>query len=285
MKKSNKMTFALFFILITAVILFMVFWKTPAAGYEKENDTADTTASYAASDLTDENTCKPAETDNKAESSTNKETTSKKTTSAANSTSDAVNKTESAGNSLFIGDSRTVGLMEYSQMKDTDFFSNVGMSVYNIHNKPVSVPEVGKVSLSELLKNKKYSKIYVMLGINEIGYPFNNTVSEYNKLLQFIRKQQPDAKIFVEANLHVTKSRSDCDDIINNKAINRLNAALSELADENSMYYIDANTIFDDKDGNLSADKSEDNAHLYAKYYKEWGDWIAQQTALLLKED
>ncbi len=49
------------------------------------------------------------------------------------------------GDALFIGDSRTVGLMEYAQIANADFFANTGMSVFNIHKKPVSVPNVGKV--------------------------------------------------------------------------------------------------------------------------------------------
>ena len=43
--------------------------------------------------------------------------------------------------------------------------------------------------------------------------------------------------------------------------------------------------IFDDENGNLSADKSEDNTHLYAKYYEVWGKWIVSQSASLTKEE
>ena len=47
----------------------------------------------------------------------------------------------------------------------------------------------------------------------------------------------------------------------------------------------DANILFDDEAGGLSADKSEDSTHLYAKYYKEWGEWIVKQTASLIGEE
>ena len=30
--------------------------------------------------------------------------------------------------------------------------------------------------------------------------------------------------------------------------------------------------------------KTSDNAHLYAKYYTEWGEWICKETAKVLKE-
>ena len=185
---------------------------------------------------------------------------------------------------LFIGDSRTVGLMEYSGMDGADYFCTVGMSVYNIHKKPVSVPNVGKVTLTELLNGKKYGKIYVMLGVNEVGYKFSSTAEKYSELVEFIKDKQPNAVVFIQANLHVSKSRSDSDKVVNNIAINGLNTELSKLADGKSIFYLDANILFDDEAGGLSADKSEDGTHLYAKYYREWGEWIIRQTSSLIGE-
>lgn len=185
------------------------------------------------------------------------------------------------GDSLFIGDSRTVGLYEYAEMQDTDFFANVGMTVYNIRKKAISVPGVGKVTLDELLEGKKYSKAYLMLGINEIGYNTEKTVKKYRELIDFIREKQPDTKIFIQANLHVDEERSSKDAVINNPAINSFNNAISEIADSTNIFYLDANVLFDDKNGNLSADKTEDGTHPYAKYYSEWGRWLEAQTLAL----
>ena len=46
------------------------------------------------------------------------------------------------GKNLFIGDSRTVGLMEYGKIKNAEFFADTGMSVYNIYKKRITVPKV-----------------------------------------------------------------------------------------------------------------------------------------------
>ena len=94
---------------------------------------------------------------------------------------------------LFIGDSRTVGLCEYGEIPGADFFADVGMNVFNIYKKTVSVPTVGKVTLTQLLTNKKYGKIYIMLGINEIGYPFDSLIAKYKELLDFVSEKQPGA--------------------------------------------------------------------------------------------
>ncbi len=184
---------------------------------------------------------------------------------------------------LFIGDSRTMGLMEYSGL-ESDFFASVGMSVYNIDDDSISVPNIGKVTLDELLSNKSYGKIYLMIGINELGYDIDQTAELYGELVDSIRQKQPDAKLFIQANLHVTKAKSDDHAYIKNTNINKLNDKIAKFADGKSVLYLDVNPVYDDADGALAENYTSDGVHLFAKYYIEWGDWIARQSAIVLKE-
>lgn len=201
------------------------------------------------------------------------------------------NKTESKKNSkhekqtvgkeyfddaLFIGDSRTVGISEYGDLNNAIFFANTGMSVYNVFEKNVSVPQVGKLKLERLLTYKKFGKIYIMLGINELGYNQEKTLKKYKDLLKFIQEKQSNAIIYIEANLHVTAERSNKDKTINNININKINNEISQLADNEKIFFIDVNEKFDDENGNLSSNYTQDNVHIYAKYYKEWSDWLSQ---------
>lgn len=275
MKKSNLVTLLTLGFLTIAIILFMFFWKTPSTNSGGETDDSSVTQNDII--LTPKDT--PEDT-----SSTEADSSSKINIPTTEKIIMQPKGNISMNDALFIGDSRTVGLMEYAGIDDADYFCTVGMSVYNIHKKPVSVPKVGKVTLTELLDSKKYGKIYIMLGINELGYKSSITVEKYSELIEFVKGKQSDAVIFIQANLHVTKSRSDSDKVINNTAINGLNAELAKLADGKSKFYLDANTLFDDKTGGLSSDKSEDSTHLYAKYYSEWGKWIIQQTTSLIGE-
>ena len=201
------------------------------------------------------------------------------------------NKTESKKNSkhekqtvgkeyfddaLFIGDSRTVGISEYGDLNNAIFFANTGMSVYNVFEKNVSVPQVGKLKLEQLLTYKKFGKIYIMLGINELGYNQEKTLKKYKDLLKFIQEKQSNAIIYIEANLHVTAERSNKDKTINNININKINNEISQLADNEKIFFIYVNEKFDDENGNLSSNYTQDNVHIYAKYYKEWSDWLSQ---------
>ena len=177
---------------------------------------------------------------------------------------------------LFIGDSRTVGISEYGDLNNATIFANTGMSVYNVFEKNVSVPQVGKLKLEQLLTYKKFGKIYIMLGINELGYNQEKTLKKYKDLLKFVQEKQSNAIIYIEANLHVAAERSNKDKTINNININKINNEISKLADNEKIFFIDVNEKFDDENGNLSSNYTQDNVHIYAKYYKEWSDWLSQ---------
>ncbi len=190
----------------------------------------------------------------------------------------------SMDDALFIGDSRVTGLMEYSGL-NADFFTCEGMSVYNIHDKPLSVPNVGKMTLTELLSNKSYGKIYLMLGINELGYNLDRTINTYSELVNTVRQMQPNATLFIMANLHVTEAMSSSHDYIHNSTIDVFNQRLFQLTDGKTIFYLDVNPEFDDGHGNLAPEYTSDGAHPYAKHYIHWGEWIAMQSAVVIKEE
>lgn len=178
---------------------------------------------------------------------------------------------------LFIGDSRTVGIAEYGYLENADFFADVSMSVYKVWNRKISMDGGAKKSLETVLNENTYGKVYVMLGINELGYDFDQTVKRYEELLIAIHEAQPEAVIYICANLHVTEEQSMADEYFNNVNINRFNEAIAKLADEEVYFYIDINPMFDDAKGNLGEEFSSDEAHVMGIYYEDWCDWLMMQ--------
>ena len=202
-------------------------------------------------------------------------------------TSSSDSKTESGSipegffeDSLFIGDSRTVGLRDYGGLSGADFFASTGMSVYKINKDKIKVNGLGEVTLDELLKSRKYGKIYLMLGINELGYKQSQTIKKYSELVDRIKALQPQAKIILQANLHITQKRSAGDKIYNNANINAFNNEVAKLADNKTVYYIDVNLVFDDASGGLDPKYTSDNTHILGKYYRVWGSWICENSQL-----
>ena len=182
-------------------------------------------------------------------------------------------------NALFIGDSRTVGIAEYSGITEADFFAFTGMSVYSALKKESSVGSWKKGTLlADALQSQQYDRVYLMLGVNELGYNFQKTVERYGELVQQIRDLQPDAYLILEASLHVTKKRSDTDSTFNNSNIDRMNQAQAAYADGEHIFFIDVNPAFDDETGALNQDYTFDNTHPYGKYYSKWADWLRENT-------
>ncbi len=181
---------------------------------------------------------------------------------------------------LFIGDSRTVGLYEYGKIEGATFFASTGLSVYKISSDKVEVPGVGTVTLAELLSQRQYKGIYLMTGVNELGYDQETTARKYGELLDTVKSLQPDAVIYASANLHVSKAKSDSDDIYNNKNIDAFNTAISEFADNETVFFIDVNELFDDGEGNLAAEYTYDDSHPLGKYYRDWAAWLAEKVII-----
>ena len=186
---------------------------------------------------------------------------------------------------LMIGDSRTLGLAEQAELPDTHFFASVGLRIRDASTVSVSVPQVGKLGLSELLRQQNYGKICVMLGINELEYPLSDTAAELEALTALLRQLQPDADLILLGNLHVTQERSSRDPICNNPAIDRLNHMIRETAREENLGYLDPNSWSDDAFGALDPEKCSDNAHLTAASCREWGRWLQVRLAYIRKED
>ena len=77
---------------------------------------------------------------------------------------------------LFIGDSRTDGFRDYSSLKDVaSFWAKESLSVYNVLDKSLPLYTHGtwedSQTLQQVLETHPYGKIYVSMGINEIGMP------------------------------------------------------------------------------------------------------------------
>ena len=74
---------------------------------------------------------------------------------------------------VYLGDSRTEGLQLFSGLKHGDFYWARGMTVFKADSEDYRVFEVDgqKYNLLEVLTLKQYESVYIMLGVNELGYP------------------------------------------------------------------------------------------------------------------
>lgn len=184
---------------------------------------------------------------------------------------------------LIIGDSRTVGLYYWGGLKEnTNFFCKESMSIYNVTKKNLEYHamngEEGETDLVTLLSTHNYGKVYICLGINELGSYVWDYYNAYRDVLTQIRTLQPNALIFIEGNMHIGGTMSSTDPIFNNTNLVQRNVAISSLANGRDIFYIDMNPVLVDGDGNLIAEYSNDQIHVKAEYYHLWSDFLRQNT-------
>lgn len=171
---------------------------------------------------------------------------------------------------VFIGDSRMQGVYEYAGMEEADFLSKVSMTIYNMMDTKVTTNGHNE-TIREALTERQYGKIYIMVGINEMGTADTEYfIRHYQAVLEEIRTLQPDAIIVIQAIMHVTGEKDREDPIFNNTNINERNEALKELANGQDIFYLDVNEVYDDENGNLRRDMSADDVHLLGNCYGLW---------------
>ena len=107
---------------------------------------------------------------------------------------------------LFIGDSHTDGFKDYAGLSTADDLCHNGLTVWSAVEK-AEFP--GRQTLAQALRGKHYGKIYLMLGINELGAgTAESWAAQYKVLLDEVRELQPDAIIFLQAIIHTTQEKS-----------------------------------------------------------------------------
>ena len=175
---------------------------------------------------------------------------------------------------LFIGDSRTVGLYDYTDLSEhADFLCETSLTIYKVMDENFK----GKGTVEEVLAAKHYGKIYIMIGINELGRGTTEDFMEkYTEVVDTLHELAPEAKIIIEANMRVSGQKSNSDAIFNNSNINARNNAIATLADNETFFYIDMNEAVCDENGDLNAEYTHDQIHLLGKYNELWKQFLME---------
>lgn len=178
---------------------------------------------------------------------------------------------------VFIGDSRIVGMNDYSGLTNATFFAKTGLTVYNLlDDEFVKDPDTGKnVSVSYMMQHHRYGKIYLMVGINELGTGGTDRFRDsYKEVLKKFRKWQPDALIYVQSIMGVSPKKDKTDPVFNNTNIRDKNYAISKLTDGIHIFYLNIQEIYEDENHNLAQELTFDDVHLYAQHYDKWVKYL-----------
>ncbi len=176
---------------------------------------------------------------------------------------------------VFIGDSRTQGLLMYTSLDPNYDFSAQGATTLSVRTKPyITLQDDEGERTAYTLKDAltavegNYKSIYISLGINELGWNKETFVESFRSLINTIR-EITDAPIYIQLILPVTTAYAENSKygVTNDKQI-EFNQSLIQLAAEMSVFYLDPTPHFTLEDGSLDPSFTFDGAHLTPRAYE-----------------
>lgn len=187
---------------------------------------------------------------------------------------------------VFIGDSRTEGFRMFSGVQGASFLTSTGITVFEVmEGKKVIRAGDEKVSILTALSWESYGKVYISLGINELGYYDPEGFAEtYGSFIDAIREAQPEAVIYVQSiipvNTALCKSHQQAY-YVTNENITLYNEALRTLCADKEVWFLDVSeTYVDPETGEPPADLCADGVHFKKEGYALWLSYLTEHTGM-----
>lgn len=190
-------------------------------------------------------------------------------------------------NACFIGHSFVMGMEMFFALPKADFYgvnsiSASGILKYEGFPVPEGVSTEWKGTISNVLQARNYDKVYIMLGLNDLGaeaFHLSNYYTNMSKIVSIVQDANPNAKIYLIASTPVTKELSARSTEVKRDLIVQFNEKLKQISKEKQVVYLDAFTLFCDSDGNLPVDlSSKDGFHLISSQYEVLKNFLKTHT-------
>lgn len=230
------------------------------------------------SGVTDVSGITPAPTDPEPVASEDEHTDASPDAAGTGSTPAVNYDPEHYRSALFIGDSRMEGFQLYAGPHEATYYAAQGLNVNTIYEKQiVGNGKNDKITAIDALQKARFNTIYIMLGTNELGWAYSNVfIERYGALIDDLKASQPDATIYVESILPVTKKESDDSDIYNMDNIREFNELIVQMTQDKQVRYLNVAECVTDEEGYLFADASTDGIHLNKEYCEKWFAYIEE---------
>lgn len=182
----------------------------------------------------------------------------------------------------FIGDSRTDGFLIYSGIGCGENLNSNGLSIFKLGTKKALTIDGQQYTLLEALALKEYGKVYLSLGVNELGYyDDEGFYKAYCDAIDAIRACQPNAVIYIQGLIPLNEDKiaeSGGASYLTNEHLLVYNDLMKKAAEEKQVVFLDLNPEFSGPDGQLPADASKDGVHLRSDYCKAWLEYLKTHT-------
>ena len=187
-------------------------------------------------------------------------------------------------NAVFLGDSRTEGLQLFGGQKHGTYYWARGMSVFRADSEEYRSFEVDGETLTLVgtLSKHQYDKVYLMIGVNELGSRAEAYEAGLETLIDKILAAQPDAVVYLQilppVNDAMCRADGTMKDYINNANVQAFNEAIVRVAAEKKVALLNTAEIYTGEDGQLPRELAADGCHFAYNAYTQWADYLRTHT-------
>ena len=168
----------------------------------------------------------------------------------------------------FIGDSRTQGLFNTSQIITADFLCSVGQNISDVRTDEKTLNH---------LKTKKYRNIYIEFGINEMGWSDLDKFERcYEEFVNIVKQYQPKAHIYIQGVIPVTKTKSDKNQTYAPHRVQAFDERIKSVAKKTNVTFLDVAIGICGDSRILPENVAPDGVHMGKYHNDKWLDYIIE---------
>ncbi|MBR5133972.1 MAG: hypothetical protein IKV35_00060, partial [Clostridia bacterium] len=190
---------------------------------------------------------------------------------------------------VFVGDSVSLKLTNYHYSTDclgdalflTSGSLGVANSMWDLNNPDAVHPTLRgeKVTVVDGIAKSGCSKVYLMLGINDVGlYGVDGTFENFKTLTAKILEKSPNVTLYIQS---VTPLHEDYYNVTNAR-VNEYNALISEYCREKGWYFVDVASVLRDENGKLPRNYCSDpdgmGIHFTDTACQKWVEYLFSHT-------
>ena len=178
---------------------------------------------------------------------------------------------------VFIGDSRMLGLIRYTDVNPINF-CGVGFSVASYDKVTFVKSGDNNLTVRDAIRElTDYNAVYVSTGLNELGWSASNFESEYSRMLDDILAVVKGRPVYVQLIMPVTTG-FETSKVMNpynlkNSNVSVFNDIIRKLAVQKQLYILDCSDMFNLENNTLDPKFSSDGAHLTREAYQTQLDY------------
>ena len=188
---------------------------------------------------------------------------------------------------IFMGDSLADGFNEYSGTLGLYEIGTRFLTARSLSPRSFTQPGVtinfgtGPMDPWAVISQENPGKVYVTIGTNALnaGQTPQELVESYYAMIDLIKKNAPNAVIYVTTITPTTKAIQSKMPNISNERINETNELIVRMCNEKGLALLNIHDLFVDSEGNLSDSIAySDGIHLKPSGYKMWLDYMISHT-------